>query len=261
MTIWNEPRLTVRRANSGVRPEQICPQVHVDLARLGRDEQSLHSWLGNDAGRSSPSDHHRDDRALPVSARSNHTAEVRERPIRVLLAPARRALGRGVSDCSPGRNSEAPRARAGARALHRHAPRRRGGKYEAPRLAQCANASVSAQRLGLLSWTKGQSRGLGRVAAAFAAEAKEGLPMGTPNSSLTSSGSKPPRCSEARLRAGARDARLEHGQGLDRCRRLASRCMSLPAAEKSPSAAAALTARRAPNPVRRPGSARARLGA
>ena len=153
MTIWNEPRLTVRRANSGVRPEQICPQVHVDLARLGRDEQSLHSWLGNDAGRSSPSDHHRDDRALPVSARTNHTAEVRERPIRVLLAPARRALGRGVSDCSPGRNSEAPRARAGARALHRHAPRRRGGKYEAPRLAQCANASVSAQRLGLLSWT------------------------------------------------------------------------------------------------------------
>jgi hypothetical protein len=43
------PRLTVGRAKSGVRPEEIPPQAQVDLPRLGRDEQSL-SFLTTPAG-------------------------------------------------------------------------------------------------------------------------------------------------------------------------------------------------------------------
>jgi hypothetical protein len=100
--------------------------------------ETSNPFIPDDAGRSSLGDRHRHDRALPVAARSNPTAEVRERPIRVLPAPERRALGRGVSDCSPGRNSEAPRARADARPLHRHARRRWRQTHEAARLAQCA---------------------------------------------------------------------------------------------------------------------------
>jgi hypothetical protein len=48
MTIWNKPRLTVRRAKSGVRPED-TPAAQVDLPRLG-PRRAIPSFLTTPAG-------------------------------------------------------------------------------------------------------------------------------------------------------------------------------------------------------------------
>lgn len=64
--------------------------------------------------------------------------------IRLVLSWLSRCRPAHQKSLSVGRNSEPPRAGAGARPLHRQTPRHGVGKHAAPRLALCARSSTPA---------------------------------------------------------------------------------------------------------------------